>query len=82
MSDCNNLPSLADFMTRNTFKLSAKSKNSEYSIIEYKSLIKMLNSTGPKLEPCGTPDNIGKGEENFPKVETMEDLYHKQLLTR
>jgi hypothetical protein len=29
------------------------------------------------VEPCGTPDNIGNGEENFPKVRTMDDLCDK-----
>jgi hypothetical protein len=77
MSDCNNLQSLADYMTRNIFKSSAKSKNSEYCILEHKSLIKILNSRGPKVKPCGTPDNIGNGEENFPKVRTMQDLCDK-----
>jgi hypothetical protein len=74
MSDFNNLQSLAHFMTRNIFKSSAKSKNSEYCILEHKSLIKILNSRGPKVEPSGTPDNIGNCEENFPKVRTLEDL--------
>jgi hypothetical protein len=64
-------------MTGNIFKSSAKSKNSEYFILEHKSLIQILNSRGPKVEPCGTPDNIGNGEENFPKVRTMEDLCDK-----
>jgi hypothetical protein len=82
MSDCNNLQSLADFMTQNIFKSSAKSKNSEYCILEHISLIKMLYSRGPKVEPCGTPDNIGKSEENFPKVRTMEDLYDKLILNQ
>jgi hypothetical protein len=77
MSDCSNLQSLADFMTRNIFKSPAKSKNSQNCILEYKSLIQMLNSRGPKVEPRGTPDNIGNGEENFPKARTMEDLYNK-----
>jgi hypothetical protein len=58
-------------MTRNIFKSSAKSKNSEYSILKHISLIKILNSGGPKVEPCGNPDNIGNGEENFPRVRTM-----------
>jgi hypothetical protein len=64
-------------MTRNIFKSSAKSKNSEYCILEHKSLIKILNSRGPNVEHCDTPDNIGNGEENFPEVRTVEDLYDK-----
>jgi hypothetical protein len=68
MLGCNDLQFLAEFMTRNIFKSSAKSKNSEYCILEHKSSIKMLNSREPKVEPYGTPDNIGKCEENFPKV--------------
>jgi hypothetical protein len=77
MSDCNNLQSLADLITRNIFKSSAKSKNSEYCILKHKSLIKILKSRGPKVEPCGTPDNTGNGEENFPKVRTMKDVGDK-----
>jgi hypothetical protein len=77
MSDCNNLQSLADFITRNIFKSTTKSKNSEYCILKHKSLIKILNSTGPKVEPCGTPDNIRKGEENVWKLQTMGDLCNK-----
>jgi hypothetical protein len=64
-------------MTRNIFKSSAKSKNSEYCILGHISLIKILKSRGPKVEPCGTPDNIGNGEDNFPKVRAMEDLCDK-----
>jgi hypothetical protein len=77
MSDCNNFQSLADFITQNIFKSSAKSKNSEYCILKHKSLRKILNSRGPNVEPCGTPDNIGNGEENFPKIRTMDDLCDK-----
>jgi hypothetical protein len=77
MSDCNNLQSLADFITRNIFKSLAKSTNSEYCILKHKSLIQIVNSREPKAEPCGTPENIGNGEENFPKVRTMDDLCDK-----
>jgi hypothetical protein len=28
----------------------------------------ILNNRGPKIEPCGTPDSMGKSEENFPRV--------------
>jgi hypothetical protein len=42
-----------------------------------KSLIKMLNKRGRRVKPCGTPDNIEKGEKNFPKIRMMEDLFHK-----
>jgi hypothetical protein len=59
-------------MTRNIFKSSVNIKNSEYCNLEHKSLIKILNSSGPIVEPCGTTDDIGNGEENFPKVRTME----------
>jgi hypothetical protein len=71
ISDCSNLQYLADFITRNIFKSSAKIRNSEKWIMAHKSLIKTLKNRGPRLEPCGTPDSMGKGEEDFPKVRTM-----------
>jgi hypothetical protein len=40
----------------------------------HKSSIKTLNNRGPKVEHCGTPDSVGKGEEDFPKVQTRESL--------
>jgi hypothetical protein len=55
-------------MTRNIFKSAAKSRNSEKLILAHISLIKILSNTGSKVEPCGTPDSMGKGEEEFPKV--------------
>jgi hypothetical protein len=40
-------------------------------------LIKILNNRGPKVEPCGTPDSMGKGEEDFHKVRTTENVDDK-----
>jgi hypothetical protein len=37
----------------------------------------MLNKRGPRVEPWGTPNNTEKGEENFPKIWTKEDLFDK-----
>jgi hypothetical protein len=39
-----------------------------------KLLIKILNKEGPEEEPCGIPDSVGKGEEGFPKVLTLEPI--------
>jgi hypothetical protein len=39
--------------------------------------MKMLIKRGPSMEPCGTPDKTEKGEENFPKIRTKEDLSDK-----
>ena len=36
---------------------SAKLCNSAFSIQRQRSLIKMLKRTGPKIDPCRTPDN-------------------------
>jgi hypothetical protein len=36
-----------------------------------------MNSRGPKVEPCGTRNSVGKGEEDFPKVRTTDNLYDK-----
>jgi hypothetical protein len=33
---------------------------------------KNINQRGPRVDPCGTPDNTEKGEENFPKMLTKE----------
>jgi hypothetical protein len=74
MADCSNLKSSTDFMTRNIFKSSAKSRNLEEWILAHRSLIKILNNRSPTVEPCGTPDSMGKGEENFPKMRTKENL--------
>jgi hypothetical protein len=51
----------ADFTTENIFKSSAKSRNSEKWILANKLLTKILNNRGPKVEPCGTPDSMGRG---------------------
>jgi hypothetical protein len=64
-------------MTRNIFKSSAKSRNSEKWILAHKPLINILNNRDPKVEPCGTPDSMRKGEENFSKVWTTENLDDK-----
>jgi hypothetical protein len=61
-------------MTRNIFKSSAKSKNSEKLILAHKTLVKIMKNIGPKVEPCGTPDGMGKGEGDFPKLQTTENM--------
>jgi hypothetical protein len=40
--------------------------------LAHKSLIKILNTIGPEVEPCDTPDSMDKGEEESPKVRTTE----------
>jgi hypothetical protein len=39
----------------------------------------MLHKRGPKVETCGTPKNIGKGEGNFPKMRTEGNVNDKEL---
>jgi hypothetical protein len=73
ISDNSNLQFSADFMTRNIFKSSTKNRNSEKRILTHKSLMKILNNAGPKLEPCHTPHSW----ENYPKVRTTENLADK-----
>jgi hypothetical protein len=46
----------------------------ECLILAERSLIKILNKRGPRVKPCGTPDNTEKGKENFPKIQTKENL--------
>jgi hypothetical protein len=64
-------------MTRNIFKSSAKSRYSEKWILAHKSFINILNNRGPKGEPVGIPDSVGRDEEDFPKVRTTENLDDK-----
>jgi hypothetical protein len=40
----------------------------------HKSLLKIMNDRGPNVEPCGIPDSMEKGEEDFPKVRITENL--------
>jgi hypothetical protein len=37
----------------------------------------MLNKRGPRVKPCGTPDNTEKGEECYSKIRTKEDVFDK-----
>jgi hypothetical protein len=64
---------------RNIFKSSTESRNSEKLVLAHKSLIKILNDRGPKVEPCGTPDSVRKGEKKLLKVRTTENLDDKSL---
>jgi hypothetical protein len=57
-------------MIRNIFKPSAKNKNSAKWIWAQKSLIKILNNRGPKVEPRGTNNSTVNGEEDFLKMRT------------
>ena len=36
-----------------------------------RSLMKMMNRSGPKIEPCGTPDVIGSELDNTPLMLTF-----------
>jgi hypothetical protein len=45
--------------------------------MSHKSLMKILKNRGHKVEPCGTPDSMGIGEEEFPEVRTTEALDDK-----
>jgi hypothetical protein len=36
------------------------------------SLLKILNKRGPRVEPCGTPNNTEKREETFESYERMK----------
>jgi hypothetical protein len=38
---------------------------------------KNIKQKGPSVELFGTPDNIDKGEENFPKIIKKESLVGK-----
>jgi hypothetical protein len=66
-------------MSGYVFKSSANNINLEYLILVERSLIKVLKKRGPRVGTCGTFDNEKKGEENFSKIRTNEDLFSKQL---
>jgi hypothetical protein len=50
----------------------------EKLILAQRSLIKTLTKRGPKVEPCGPPDNAEQGEEDFP---TKEDPVYNNIGT-
>jgi hypothetical protein len=39
--------------------------------------MQIFNNRGPKVERCGAPDSVGKGEEEFPEVRTTENPDNK-----
>jgi hypothetical protein len=47
--------------------------------LKYKSLLNVLNKKCPSGEQCGNPESVGKGEGNFPRKGTMENLDDKLL---
>ena len=49
--------SYRDFSVHEIVLSSAKLCNSAFSIQSKRSLMKMLKRMGPKIDPCGTPDN-------------------------
>jgi hypothetical protein len=59
------------------FRSSANERNLECLTIAERSLTKILNKRGPRIDHCGAPDNRDKGDENFPKMRTKEDLFNK-----
>ena len=46
-----------DFSVHEIVLLSAKLYSSAFSIQSKRSLMKMFKRMGPKIDPCGTPDN-------------------------
>jgi hypothetical protein len=62
---------------RQIFKSSANKRNFGCLIRAERSLTKILNKRGPRVDPCVTPDNTEKGDENFPKIRMKEDLFNK-----
>jgi hypothetical protein len=58
---------------RNIFKSSTGRNSKKKLVLAHRSLIKILN------EPCGIPDSMGKGENEFLKVRTTENLDDKSL---
>ncbi|GJQ69481.1 hypothetical protein Trydic_g6587 [Trypoxylus dichotomus] len=45
------------------------------------SLVQIVNSTGPSVEPCGTPDSMGLAEETEPFTTVWNLLFWKCVLT-
>jgi hypothetical protein len=41
--------------------------------------MKIQNNTGSEVEPCGTPDSMGKAEQGFHKVRTTKNFGDKEL---
>jgi hypothetical protein len=58
-------------MTPKILDSSANSKIADKIIHAHKSLIKILNNRGHKVESCGTPGSLGKGKENIRTLQTL-----------
>jgi hypothetical protein len=57
---------------------SAKRRYLEWLIALHKSLMNIyMKSTGPKTDPCGTPDGITKGDETVLETRTWDFLLFK-----
>jgi hypothetical protein len=52
-------------MIGNIFRLQANIEKSENLILTYESLIKILNNRGPKAEPYGTLETMGKSGKSI-----------------
>jgi hypothetical protein len=59
------------------FRSSANNRNFESFVLTDRLLIEILNKRRTRIEVCGTLNNTEKGEENFPKIRLMEDLFNK-----
>ena len=61
---------LRDSLTYNKFLSSAKSWVIEYTTVQLRSLIIIMNRRGPRTDPCGTPCVIKRFLEKFPLIDT------------
>jgi hypothetical protein len=77
VSNSGNLQSSGGFTARNISRLSANYRRSERCILTHKWLPNKLNKIAPNVEPCGSPEGVGNGEENFTTVRAKENLEDK-----
>jgi hypothetical protein len=63
ISDWSNQLSQVDFISQYILTSSAKRKKIEYLTALHKDFMKTITRSGPRKDPCGTPDNTSKGVE-------------------
>lgn len=53
---------------------SANISSTDFCISSDKSFIHSMKSSGPRTDPCGTPDDMCLGLDSLPEIETCCDL--------
>ena len=65
---CNNIASVLELITLKILVSSAKAATFESTMEEGRSLVYKRKSSGPRMEPCGTPDITGSAVDVAPRI--------------